>query len=270
MTHSSMPSRRETTGKYWNFKPFLGLKHLQQFHLPQWIAFRFVALFVLGNATATPSGAGAMTLFDSPLTSGLSLPRATAFAGAERQPNKAKCSALRRLHNRGPLDSIADLFSHLHRALDSFPASSRLRDFARNFSPVPFLSPGRQASCASCFSPPIHHSRLCSGARTNQTQLLDGLNTAAPRENVSWRVRSYLCYKIMRLSGCAAHGALCPRLTRVSGGGQASPGPEHAASESSRSDMNASVFTERSAPRGGRHRCRLAHITKVGELCLDT
>jgi hypothetical protein len=89
ITHSSMPSRRETTGKYWNFKPFLGLKKLQQFLLPQRIPFGFLALFVLGNATNRPSGAAAMTLFESPLTCGLPLPGAGSSARAKPRPRPA-------------------------------------------------------------------------------------------------------------------------------------------------------------------------------------
>ncbi len=49
-THSSTPSRRENTGKYWNFGAFSGLKGVQQFLLPQWVAPGFCALFVLAKA----------------------------------------------------------------------------------------------------------------------------------------------------------------------------------------------------------------------------
>ena len=43
--HSSMPSRRETTGNYWNFSPFLGLKGTLYFILHQRIALEKRALF---------------------------------------------------------------------------------------------------------------------------------------------------------------------------------------------------------------------------------
>jgi len=180
MTHSSMPSRRETTGKYWNFKPFLGLKHLQQFLLPQPIAFRFIALFVLRNAPNASSGVAAATLSDSRLTCHRTLPMAIGFARAERQPNNPKSSPLRPLHHRGPLGLMPNPFYRPHLARDSFPPALRLRHFARNSSPVLFPSPGRQASYVSYFSPAIHHSRFCSAPQTNQSQPLYHLNTATP------------------------------------------------------------------------------------------
>jgi len=43
--HSSMPSRRESAGKYWNFSPFLGLKGTLYFVLRQRIALEKRAPF---------------------------------------------------------------------------------------------------------------------------------------------------------------------------------------------------------------------------------
>ena len=43
--HSSMPSRRESAGKYWNFSPFLGLKGTLYFVLHQGVALEKRAPF---------------------------------------------------------------------------------------------------------------------------------------------------------------------------------------------------------------------------------